>query len=203
MSEVSSMLTAKLILTSPVMRIKPYLRGNTGPMVLCHYSYRYYVRGRTCQTVLCREYISVIEGTAPPYVFQTQLLHSCTCPSDTEGGERLGESNVLKTKGGAVPSTDYILLIYILWSFVIILLEIFRYLGYAYAQYLPRPIDTRIFRTRGIFFEAYGYLQKQRVIFRSRGTFFEAEGYISSKSNAEGYLPNQRDMYYPKQKGFR
>ena len=108
----------------------------------------------------------------------------------------MGESNVLKTKGGAVPSTDYILLIYILWSFVIILLEIFRYLGYAYAQYLPRPIDTRIFRTRGIFFEAYGYLQKQRVIFRSRGTFFEAEGYISSKSNAEGYLPNQRDIIH-------
>ena len=69
------LLTAKLILTSPVMLIKPYVRGNTGPMVLCHYSYRYYVRGRTCQTVLCREYISVIEGTAPPYVFQTQLLH--------------------------------------------------------------------------------------------------------------------------------
>ena len=60
--------------------------------------------------------VSVIEGTAPPFVFQTfdspnlfplvcvlHYLHYC-CPSDRAGGERLGESNVCKTIAGAVPS---------------------------------------------------------------------------------------------------
>ena len=40
------------------------------------------------------------------------------------------------------------------------------------------------------------YFSKLMDIFRSRGLSSVAEGYISSKSNAEGYLPNQRDIIH-------
>ena len=51
-------------------------------------------------------------GQHPPFVFQTfysqplpALLYCTSCPSD-RAGERLGESNICKTKGGAVPSIN-------------------------------------------------------------------------------------------------
>ena len=74
-------------------------------------------------TVPAKEYISVIEGTAPPCVFQTfdspNLSPRLLCQTVRKGsvlqsGERLGESNVWTTQGGAVPSITDIL--YILWS---------------------------------------------------------------------------------------
>ena len=71
-----------------------------------------------------KEYISVIEGTAPAIVLQRfdspnlsplclQYTYCTTCPSDRAGGEWLGqgETNLCKTMAGAVPSTSLIFIL--------------------------------------------------------------------------------------------
>ena len=75
-------------------------------------------------TLLCRarsilstkEYLSVIEGTAPAIVFQRFDSHNLSPPALSDGqveqytahraGERLGESNLCKTMSGAVYSVQ-------------------------------------------------------------------------------------------------
>ena len=71
-----------------------------------------------------KEYISLIEGTAPPCVFQAFAHPTSPCSVCsilqlpdclTEQGVEVGWPNVWKTQGGAVPSITDICIMYILW----------------------------------------------------------------------------------------